>query len=133
MFRVLIVDDSEALRGVICDALRMRFPSIDLLEAGNSDDALRQVESRVPDLLLADIGLPGPSGLTLASIVRAAHPDVTIAIFTQHDDPEYRQAAFRCGADTFLSKSSVHSDELMTFVEGLIFAKDPTMAHAVPQ
>lgn len=120
MLHVLIVDDSEGLRRVICEALRTRFPDIDLAEASSCTEALRQVESRVPDLLLLDLGLPGPGGLALARSVRAAHPDVVIAVLTQHDDPEYREAAFRCGANRFMSKSSTGSDDLTDLVGGLI-------------
>jgi two-component system response regulator YesN len=133
MYRVLIVDDSAGLRRAICDVLRMRFREIDLVEAGSCEEALRQVESQVPDLLLADIGLPGRNGLTLASLVHAAHPAVTIAILTQHDDPEYRQAAFACGADRFLSKSSMRSQDLMTLVEDLMAAKRDPLRRPVRQ
>jgi DNA-binding NarL/FixJ family response regulator len=122
-FRVLIVDDGEALRKVLCNALRARFPEIDVVEAGNCAEAWQQVDHCVPDLLLADIGLPGPSGLSLARELRALHPNVTITIFSHHDAPEYRQEAVRSGVDTFISKASSGSADVMAVVQDLMAAK----------
>jgi DNA-binding NarL/FixJ family response regulator len=63
--------------------------------------------------------LPGVNGLPLTQRVKKDFPDINIAILTDYDLPEYRQAAVQYGADRFYVKNSFKWDELEGFVQSI--------------
>jgi DNA-binding NarL/FixJ family response regulator len=67
-----------------------------------------------------DIELPGKSGLMLTKKIRKAYPHTTIIILTHHDLPEYQEAAYKNGAQFFLSKESTKADEIVALVESIL-------------
>src|SRR4030042_485586 len=57
--KVLIVEDSTLFRQLFRETLHDRFPSIEIHEAANGEEALRKVEMLRPSLVFMDIRLPG--------------------------------------------------------------------------
>ena len=90
---ILIVDDNSMLRETTRSILESKFPDLRVFEAGDGKEACAQIQSHVPDLILMDIKLPGENGLELTRKIKGSCPDVSIIIFTNHDLPEYREAA----------------------------------------
>ncbi len=70
------------------------------------DGRFCKVDTVHPDLIFMDIRLSGESGLNLTKKIKAVFPDIMIFVLTSYDIPEYREAAFRCGADKFIVKGS---------------------------
>ncbi len=124
-FRVLLVEDNVPFRESIRDILQTNFPSMGIAEAGNGAEALRQIELGLPDLIFMDIRLPGESGLQLTKKIKSSHPHIVIVILTQHNLPEYRQAAFDNGASYFLSKDSVSTEDILALVQSVL-STEPT-------
>jgi DNA-binding NarL/FixJ family response regulator len=91
VLRTLIVEDNIAFRQSLGGILREALPDAQVSEAGDGDEALRQIAAAEPDFIFMDIRLPGENGLRLTKRIKAAHPDIVIAIITNHDLPEYRQ------------------------------------------
>jgi DNA-binding NarL/FixJ family response regulator len=118
---LLIIDDNALMRKTVRKILKSKFPKLHIKEAGGGQDALTQISCQLPDLILMDIHLPGGNGLKLTRKILNLFPQITIIIFTNHDLPEYRQAAFENGAKFFISKTSLYKDEL-TGVIGSILA-----------
>jgi len=106
MLKTLIVEDSVMFRQILSETLLSRFPSMVISEAASGNEALRQIEAGIPDLIFMDIQLPGENGLELTQKIKSRYPDVVIIILTNHDLPEYREAAFRYKATHFLPKDS---------------------------
>lgn len=77
---VLVVDDEVVIRMLIADELGAAGYRV--IEADNAEEALTLLSSgTIPDLLITDIRMPGAhDGLELARIVRAAYPDMKIAV-----------------------------------------------------
>jgi DNA-binding NarL/FixJ family response regulator len=73
-------------------------------EAGNGNEALRKAHALLPDVVFMDIGLPGESGLEVTKRIKKNFPGITVIILTSYDSPEYREAAFQCGANYFFAK-----------------------------
>ena len=117
MLRVLVVEDNRIFREAFKKGLLDNFPSMIIEEAANSDDALQKIKGGPPDLIFMDIRLPGINGLQLTQKVKKDFPDINIAILTDYDLPEYRQAAVQYGADRFYVKNSFKWDELETLVQ----------------
>ena len=104
MFYALLVEDNVSFRYALSDILLSYFPLIGVEEAGNGAEALTIVECLRPNIIFMDIQLPGENGLEVTKEIRLVYDDIVIVILTSYDLPEYRQQAFRNGADCFLSK-----------------------------
>ena len=119
MIKVLIVEDNHIFLGAFKKGLVDYFPSMAIEEAGNADEALQKIKGSPPHLIFMDIRLPGINGLQLTQKIKKEFPDINIAILTDYDLPEYRQAAVQYGADRFFVKNSLKWDELEALVQSI--------------
>jgi len=119
MLRILIVEDNQIFREAFKSRLNEDFPSMVIKEASNGDEALQRVDEAHPDLIFMDIRLPGANGLQLTQKIKKDLPDIRVAILTDYDLPEYRQAAVEYGADRFFVKSSFKWDEIEALVKSI--------------
>ena len=125
MFNTLLVEDNISFRQALSDVLLSYFPLINVDEAGDGEEALSKVEYQRPNLIFMDVQLPGENGLEITKKIRRIYDDIVIVILTFNDLPEYRQQAFRNGADCFLSKGDDSCMEgILARVEGAM-AKHP--------
>jgi DNA-binding NarL/FixJ family response regulator len=120
MFKVLIVEDSAAYRQSLHQLLAERFPAMQIDEAADGDDALRQALSTRFGLIFMDIRLPQGKGLDLTKAIKAAFPTSVICVISTHGMLEYREAAFRNGADHFMVKGESTGAEIVGLVESLL-------------
>jgi CheY-like chemotaxis protein len=120
--KVLIVEDSTLFRQLFKETLHDRFPSIEILEAANGEEALQKVEMLRPHLIFMDIRLPGENGLDLTQKVKTRYPNIIVIILTGHDLPEYREASSQY-ADYFFSKDSSTAENIFTLVESILPAR----------
>ena len=104
-FTILLVEDSSSFREALADALLSRFATVEVAQAGDGEDALMKVDELRPDIIFMDISLPGRNGLDATREIKMTHESSRIVILTNHDIPEYRQQAFRNGANHFISKA----------------------------
>ena len=106
MRRILIVEDNAFFLQFLKESMHLRFPSIDILEAANGEEAMQKIKTLSPDAIFMDLRLPGENGLELTKKIKAQYPDIVVVILTNYDLPEYREAAYQSKADHFLSKDS---------------------------
>ena len=107
MKRILIVEDNAFFLQFLKEALRARFPSMQISEATNGDEALEKIKTVLPDAIFMDLRLPGENGLEVTKKVKARYPNIIVVIVTNYDLPEYRRAAYESRADHFISKDSL--------------------------
>ncbi|HMK76646.1 MAG TPA: response regulator transcription factor [Thermodesulfobacteriota bacterium] len=119
MLRVLIVEDNRIFREALKKRLDDHFPSIVVEEVSNGDEALQKINTASPGLIFMDIRLPGVNGLHLTKEIKKNFPGIGIAILTDYDLPEYREAARQFGADRFFVKSSFKWDEVEALVRSI--------------
>ena len=112
MLRLMTVEDNIHFRQVFKHALLCEFPSIQVIEAGNGQEAFKKLASYPIDLIFMDISLPEENGLELSRKIKAKHRDIPIIIVTSYDLPEYRQAAIKCGASGFIGKFSLNMENI---------------------
>ena len=124
MLRTMTVEDNLPFREMFKGHLLSEFPSMEVIEAANGEEALKGLASYPIDLVFMDISLPGESGLELTRKIRAKYKDVTIAMLTSYASAEYREAAARCGADCFITKDSMKWDQISAMVKCFHRAKD---------
>jgi len=122
MFTTLIVEDNVTFRQSLKELLRTRFPSMDVQEAGDGEEALRKIDALPPDIIFMDIKLPGENGLQVTKKVKTSYPQITVIILTYYDLPEHRDAAFQCGASHFLPKGT-STEEIVGLVQSVLSEK----------
>jgi len=80
--RVLVVEDHEPFRRVLCELLRDRADVLIVGEATDGVEAVRQAEALQPDVVMLDIALPIMSGVDAAVRIRANVPDAKLMFVT---------------------------------------------------
>jgi DNA-binding NarL/FixJ family response regulator len=123
MLNILIIDDNDSFRKSFRDLLSQHLPAMCIEEAANTKRSLKKIGEHPPDLMFVDLELAGESGLDLARMIRSIHGDTTIAILTNYDLPEYREAAKNSGADFFFSKGGSSMEEVLSLVDSIVFEK----------
>jgi YesN/AraC family two-component response regulator len=119
MVRVLIVEDNRIFREALKNRLDDNFKSIVVEEAANAEEALKKIKKASPHLIFMDIRLPGMNGLEVTKKIKKDSPGINIAILTDYDLPEYREAANQYGADRFFVKSAFNWDEVTALIKSL--------------
>jgi two-component system, NarL family, response regulator NreC len=114
--RVVLVDDHAVVRA----GLRLLLDAEDDLEtvgeAGDAREAVFEVRSSKPDVVIMDVGLGGgKSGIDAAPDVLHEAPDAKVLMLSMQDDPRYVREAFAAGANGYVMKEAADS-ELVTAV-----------------
>jgi len=104
--RVFLVDDHPFMRAGLAQLIE-RQPDLDFCgEAGNAADAFRDMARAAPDLVLADITMPGRSGLEFIKDLSAKYPGLVILVVSMHDEAIYAERALRAGARGYIMKEA---------------------------
>ncbi|MDO8465567.1 MAG: response regulator, partial [Gallionella sp.] len=102
MKSVWIIDDDRSIRWVLEKALTRE--SIEFKSFAAADDALRALDSGLPQVVISDIRMPGSSGLDFLQALHQRHPLVPVIIMTAYSDLESAVSAFQGGAFEYLPK-----------------------------
>ena len=100
--RVLIVDDSSAVRDGLQSILRAH-PEIEVVgEAADGLEAMDEAERLRPDVILMDAQMPEMDGVEATRRIKETLPNIKILFLTVHT--EHMDAAITAGADSYLLK-----------------------------
>lgn len=103
--RTVVVDDHELLRAGTRQILEDATGFVVVGEAADAEAARAIVAATAPDLVIADIRLPGANGIDLARQLVHDHPGLVIVILSAYDDPDYVRAAMAAGVSGYLLKT----------------------------
>lgn len=102
MKTILIVDDEknirEALTGVFKDE------GFEVLAAGSAEEALKRLETRLPDVILLDIWLPGMDGTDALKEIKTRLPFIPVIMISGHANIETAVKTTKLGAYDFIEK-----------------------------
>ena len=112
LHRVLVVEDHEPFRRVICELLEQREDLLIVGEAADGLDAVCQAEALQPDVVMLDIGLPTLSGIEVAARIRAKVPDAKLMFVSSESSLEVVDQAFSRGAHGYVYKPRAQRDVL---------------------
>ena len=130
--RVLIVDDHPMTRAGLVHLINHEPDLVVCAEAENAFAALDAVDACEPDLVLADITLPGKSGLELVKDIKAIRPRLPILVISMHDESLYAERVRRAGARGYITKHE-GGKKLMQAIRhvlrGQIYVSEKMSAH----
>jgi DNA-binding NarL/FixJ family response regulator len=113
--KVLLVDDHTVVRQGL-KALLAGEPDIEIVgEANNGREALHQMSTLRPDIVLMDISMPGLNGIEATRQIRQEYPDVKVVVLSMHTNEEYVFQVLRAGARGYVLKQS-DSLEVLTAI-----------------
>lgn len=113
MLKIAILEDHDALRVLIADALVAA--GYHVIQASNAEELNDFLSSRHIDLLLTDLNLPGENGVSVARRLKVSMPDLYIIMITALSGVKDRIAGYEGGADIYLAKP-FSMDELLAAV-----------------
>jgi CheY-like chemotaxis protein len=104
--RVLVVDDSEAVRRAIRQLLRSQ-PDIDVVcEASDGPDAIHKTWEHRPDVVLMDLAMPGMNGLDVTRRIKDELPSTKILALSQMSPDIFARFTIAAGAIDYIFKNN---------------------------
>lgn len=131
--RVLVVDDSRAIQAIIRRILESGdIEPVQVRTASNGAEALDQVDSFRPDLVLSDWHMPGVSGIEMLQTLRQmGHTDMAVGFVTTETAPDCLTQARSNGAAFVLHKP--FEDRVLRNAVAQCLRGDPATATPAPQ
>jgi DNA-binding NarL/FixJ family response regulator len=115
---VLIVDDHPVVRRGLRVLLEVQDGIEVAGEAGDSDTALALAAEHAPDVILLDLKLPGPDGLSVLDALKARGSAARVLVLTSATEPALASRALRSGAAGVLYKD-VDPDALVRAIRSV--------------
>jgi CheY-like chemotaxis protein len=104
--RILLVDDDESIRTIVCKGLEQMEVPVTVLTASDGVEALQKVQSDLVDMVILDVMMPRMDGFgvceRLRSDVRTAF--IPILMLTASGDDNNRTKAYMVGTDDYMTK-----------------------------
>ncbi len=114
--RILLVEDQKESAEVFRAGLESLDYGFQVTTVPSAEDALKALEKGGFDLLIADVLLPGISGLELMARFRRRNPETKVILVSGVHDHEIRKQVARSGAEAFFFKP-VELADLLDAVE----------------
>lgn len=104
--RVLIVEDSSAMRAFVRATLEAQGIAKNVTEAASGFEALRLLPRDKFDLALVDINMPDIHGLEVIKLIRSSpqHRTIPVVVISSEASARDRERGLALGADTWLAK-----------------------------
>ena len=130
--KVLLADDSITIQKVI--SLTFASEDFDLIVVGDGDSAITKARETVPDLIMADVAMPGKNGYEVCEAVKndPALSAIPVLLLAGTFEPLEEGEATRVGADGHIVKP-FESEELLAKVKDLIASGGGAPAAAAPE
>jgi len=116
--QILIVDDEMDMLQLLKRSLEPDL-NCKVETALSGEQALKLLERKIFDLVLADIKMPGMDGLELLELIKRKNPDLTVVMMTGHGDIDMAVKAMKIGAYDFITKPFDHDALLLRLEKAL--------------
>ncbi len=106
MIRVVLADDHALVRAGLRSLLAQASDIAVVGEASDGLEAMRAVDDLKPDIVVADVAMPGLNGIELVERLARDRPDVRVLIVSAHANEEYVLRAVRAGGAGYVLKDA---------------------------
>jgi DNA-binding NarL/FixJ family response regulator len=106
VIKVVIIEDLRDIREGLAALLNGTEGYKCVGKFGSMEEALRNIQRDVPDVVLSDIGLPGMDGIEGIGIIKEKYPEMTILMLSVYNDNERIFDALCAGAQGYLLKKT---------------------------
>jgi DNA-binding NarL/FixJ family response regulator len=110
--RILIADDYEGWRRLVCQLLRVRPELQAICEVSDGLEVVLKAEELKPDLIVLDIGLPTLNGIEAVRRIRKLVVESKIVFLSMDNSLDVVQGALRAGAQGYVYKARAHRELL---------------------
>lgn len=117
MYKILVVDDDEYIRELVCTLLRNEGHSI--VEAADGREALGKLGEEKIDLCVLDVMMPNMDGFEFCRTARKYYTNLPILMLTAKSDLSQKVKGFDLGCDDYLTKP-FEGAELIVRVRALL-------------
>ena len=119
--KLLVAEDQSMLRDTLCQLLLMEDDVDDVLQAGDGEEAIEQINNESIDVAILDVEMPKKSGLDVLEWTRE-HKDLKVIIVTTFKRVGYFERAVKAGVDAYVLKDRSTS-ELMSTIHTVLAGK----------
>ena len=118
--KLLLADDSITIQKVV--NLTFADEGIEVISVGDGDSAMDKIRQSAPDLVLADVNMPGLSGYQICEQIKqnAATNKIPVILLVGSFEPFDEAEAYRVGADDYLTKPFQSIRQLVSKVSDLL-------------
>ena len=117
MFRILVAEDDDSARFLMCEILRRA--GYEPCPAQDGVEALEVMEHYQCDLAVVDITMPRMDGITFTQTLREGNCDLPVLMVTARVTQEDKRRGFRAGTDDYMVKP-VDEEEMLWRIEALL-------------
>jgi DNA-binding NarL/FixJ family response regulator len=107
---VVLVEDHQMVREALREVLIKESDITVVAEAGDAQEALKQVEALQPDVVVLDIRLPDLNGIEVTARLRDADNRAKVVALSAFSDKRFVTAMLRAGASAYISKSAAGNE-----------------------
>jgi DNA-binding NtrC family response regulator len=112
--RILIVEDDDALLRIT--RLQLEREGYEVSSAASAEEAILLLNKGPYHLVIADLNLPGISGIDLLKVIRLEHPETIVVVMTAYATVQTAVESMKCGAYDYLTKP-IHAFDLKMLVQ----------------
>lgn len=108
--RIVLADDHAVLRAGLRVLLNSE-PGLTVVgEAGDGQEALRQIADTQPDVVVLDLMMPNVKGLDIIEQIVTEHPGTRVLVLTMHAETQYIRHVLKAGGAGYVLKSSADTE-----------------------
>jgi len=115
--KILLADDSVTIQKVV--ELTFRDEGVTVVAVGNGSDAIARLAEVDPDVVIADVHMPGASGYEVSRRVKDLHPGMPVLLLVGTFEPFSKEEFAASGADASMKKP-FDSQELLREVTKML-------------
>jgi PAS domain S-box-containing protein len=118
---ILIIDDEEDVRELLCDILTMHGHEVSIAKSGR--EGVETFKSKAYDMVFTDLGMPGMSGWEVATAIKNINPATAVAIITGWGIQLEKKDMEKSSVDLILNKPFTVEDITRLVREALALKK----------
>jgi DNA-binding NarL/FixJ family response regulator len=117
--RILVTDDNDTVRELICQYVHLRLPEATVGDADSGAGALDKVQAGEWDLVLLDVMMPLQNGVATLRALKRRYPGLKVLMLSAYGDDHFVGDACRAGAHGYVLKDRVATDLVPAVTEVL--------------